>query len=338
MYDIDKPAEERLLYIENLNVRFHVAEGVHHAIRGLSLSIKRGESWGLVGESGSGKTVTALALMRLFHNTSGTAEGTIVFDGRDLLALSDEEARQIRGNEIAMIFQEPMTSLNPIHTCGRQVMEPLMVHKRLTKKEAAARALELLTITGISAPAARMREYPHQLSGGMRQRVMIAMALACKPKLLIADEPTTALDVTIQAQILELMKELRRETGTAIIMITHDLGVIAEMCDHVAVMYAGQIVEICRVEDLFKLPFHPYSAALRFSIPQIAKREKRLYSIKWAVLDPFNLPTGCAFVSRCSVAAEECQHCPPELVEVEPGRFVRCPFWKEHIVGFKDRI
>jgi oligopeptide/dipeptide ABC transporter ATP-binding protein len=338
MYDISEPIETWLVRIENLNVRFHVPEGVHHAVRGLSLNIKRGESWGLVGESGSGKTITALAMMRLFHSTSGTAKGKIIFDGRDLLALPDDEARRIRGNEIAMIFQEPMTSLNPIHTCGRQIMEPLLVHKGLTKKEAKIRALELLSITGISAPAARLHEYPHQLSGGMRQRVMIAMALACKPKLLIADEPTTALDVTIQAQILELIKELRRETGTAIIMITHDLGVIAEMCEHVAIMYAGQIVEICPAKDLFELPFHPYSAALRFSIPRITKREKRLYSIKWAILDPFNMPAGCAFAPRCSVAAEDCWHRPPELVEAEPGRFVRCPFWKEHIVGFKDRI
>jgi oligopeptide/dipeptide ABC transporter ATP-binding protein len=338
MYDIDKPVETQLVRIENLNVRFHVPEGVHHAVRELSLTINRGESWGLLGESGSGKTVTALALMRLFHNTSGTAEGNVIFDGRDLLALSDEEARRIRGNEIAMIFQEPMTSLNPIHTCGRQIMEPLIVHKGFAKKEAAARALELLTITGIPDPTLRLREYPHQLSGGMQQRVMIAMALACKPKLLIADEPTTALDVTIQAQILELMQELRHETGTAVIMITHDLGVIAEMCEYVAVMYAGQIVEICRVQDIFRLPFHPYSAALRFSIPQITKRVKRLYSIKWAALDPFNMPAGCAFAPRCSVVAEECRRCPPELVEVEPGRFVRCPFWKEHIVDFKGRI
>jgi oligopeptide/dipeptide ABC transporter ATP-binding protein len=327
-----------LLQIENLNIQFSTQEGIHRAVRDLSLSIGHGETWGLVGESGSGKTVTALALMRLFHNTSGKAQGKISFEGRDIMSLPEGEFRQMRGNELAMIFQEPMTSLNPIHSCGAQIMEPLILHKGLSKGEARNRALELLTITGIPSPAERLREYPHQLSGGMRQRVMIAMALACKPKLLIADEPTTALDVTIQAQILELMKDLRRETGSAIILITHDLGVIAELCDHVAVMYAGQIVETCLVKDLFRLPLHPYSAALLFSIPSVTERRERLYAIKGTVPSPFDMPAGCFFSPRCSVAHAECQINPPELTEPAPGRMVRCPFWEEHIMRFKDGI
>jgi oligopeptide/dipeptide ABC transporter ATP-binding protein len=326
------------LNIENLEVLFSTQDGLQRAVRGLSLSIGQGETWGMVGESGSGKTVTALALMRLFHNTSGRTTGKISFEGRDILSLTEDEVRRLRGNEIAMIFQEPMTSLNPIHTCGKQIMEPLILHKGMNKKEARSRALELLTITGIPSPAERLREYPHQLSGGMRQRVMIAMALACKPKLLIADEPTTALDVTIQAQILELMKDLRRETGAAIILITHDLGIIAEMCDHVAVMYAGQIVETCMSRDLFHLPLHPYSSALLFSIPSVKERRERLYAIKGTVPSPFDMPDGCAFSPRCSVAHQECGKNSPELVEVSPGRMVRCPFWEEHIVRFKDKI
>jgi oligopeptide/dipeptide ABC transporter ATP-binding protein len=286
----------------------------------------------LVGESGSGKTVTALGLMRLLRDPPGKIlGGRINFQGQDLLALPEEAVRRFRGNEIAMIFQEPMTSLNPIHTCGRQIMEPLIVHRGLPKKEAEERALELLRIIGIPSPKQRMREYPHQLSGGMRQRIMIAMALACKPKLLIADEPTTALDVTIQAQILELMKELRRETGSAIILITHDLGVIAEMCSHVAVMYAGQIVETASVADLFKQPLHPYSEALLFSIPVISKRQDRLFAIEGTVPNPFEMPPGCAFSPRCGYARAECGETPPPLTAATEDRLVRCGFWRENI-------
>jgi oligopeptide/dipeptide ABC transporter ATP-binding protein len=320
-----------LLNIEHLEVRFNTQEGPHSAVRDLSLNINYGEAWGLVGESGSGKTVTALSLMRLLRDAPGeNLRGKITFDGRDIMALPDGEVRRLRGNEIAMIFQEPMTSLNPIHTCGRQIMEPLILHKGLTKKEAEERALELLTITGLPSPAQRLNEYPHQLSGGMRQRVMIAMALACKPKLLIADEPTTALDVTIQAQILELMKDLRRETGSAIILITHDLGVIMEMCDYVAVMYAGQIVETCSVAELFKQPLHPYSEALLFSIPSLTQRRERLFAINGTVPNPFDMPPGCTFSPRCNYAREECQNSSPDLVEAVEHRRVRCPFWREN--------
>jgi oligopeptide/dipeptide ABC transporter ATP-binding protein len=324
---------QSLLSIENLNVRFTTQEGVALAVRDLSFGVGTGEALGLVGESGCGKSVTALALMRLIPDPPGQIlGGKVFFDDRDIMSLPDKAVRDLRGNEIAMIFQEPMTSLNPIHTCGDQIMEPLILHKGLGKKEARARALELLTITGIPSPSRRLGEYPHQLSGGMRQRVMIAMALACKPKLLIADEPTTALDVTIQAQILELMKELRRETGSAIILITHDLGIISEMCDRVAVMYAGQVVETCLVDELFKGPLHPYSEALLFSIPAIGSRRDRLYAIKGTVPSPFDMPPGCAFAPRCDYAREECLAVSPALSPPrgeDPagrGRLVRCHF------------
>jgi oligopeptide/dipeptide ABC transporter ATP-binding protein len=322
-----------LLSIENLNVRFTTQEGVALAVRDLSLSVGTGEALGLVGESGCGKSVTALALMRLIPNPPGQIlGGKVFFEGRDIVSLPERAVRDLRGNEIAMIFQEPMTSLNPIHTCGDQIMEPLILHKGMGKKEAEERALELLTITGIPSPSRRLREYPHQLSGGMRQRVMIAMALACKPKLLIADEPTTALDVTIQAQILELMKELRRETGSAIILITHDLGIISEMCRRVAVMYAGQVVETCLVDELFKGPLHPYSEALLFSIPAIGGKRERLYAIRGTVPSPFDMPPGCAFAPRCDYAREECLAASPALSPppgedpAGTGRLVRCHF------------
>jgi oligopeptide/dipeptide ABC transporter ATP-binding protein len=318
---------EPLLSIKDLEIQFYTLEGIHQAVRGLSLTLEKGDTLGLVGESGSGKSVTALSLMRLIPSPPGKIlGGRIMFDGRDILALPEEEIRQIRGNEIAMIFQEPMTSLNPIHPCGRQIMEPLILHLGLHKKEAEERALELMTMVGIPSPKQRLREYPHQLSGGMRQRVMIAMALACKPKLLIADEPTTALDVTIQAQILELMKELRREINSAIILITHDLGVVAEMCSHVAVMYAGQIVETCSVAELFKRPLHPYSEGLLFSIPEISKTRERLFAIEGSVPSPFAMPPGCAFSPRCKYAGTECEGTLPPLVPVGEDHLVRCRF------------
>jgi oligopeptide/dipeptide ABC transporter ATP-binding protein len=314
-----------LLSIENLDVEFHTPDGVHRAVRGLSLSLEKGETLGLVGESGSGKTVTALSLMRLLPDPPGrTRGGKILFDNREILSMSPEEIRRLRGNEIAMIFQEPMTSLNPIHSCGKQIMEPLILHLGLTKKEARERALELLNRVGIPSPGQRMGEYPHQLSGGMRQRVMIAMALACKPKLLLADEPTTALDVTIQAQILELMKELRREMGSAIILITHDLGVVAEMCSHAAVMYAGQIVESCSVKALFERPLHPYSGGLLLSIPDVTKPRDRLFAIEGTVPNPFDMPPGCAFSPRCKYAGERCGKEVPPLTAAGEDRLVRC--------------
>ncbi|GHV78773.1 ABC transporter ATP-binding protein [Spirochaetia bacterium] len=314
-----------LLHIDNLDIQFHTQEGIHHAVRGLSLRLGEGETLGLVGESGSGKSVSALAVMRLIPNPPGKIlRGSISFNGRDLLTLPMEEVRRIRGNEIAMIFQEPMTSLNPIHTCGDQIMEPLILHQGLSKKAAQERALELLTMVGIPNPRQGLREYPHQLSGGMRQRVMIAMALSCKPKLLIADEPTTALDVTIQAQILELMKELRRETGSSIIFITHDLGVIGELCSRVAVMYAGQVVEVSPVDRLFNAPLHPYSEGLLFSIPDIGKPKDRLFAIDGTVPNPFDMPPGCAFSPRCKYVQPRCREQVPPLREAENERFVRC--------------
>ena len=322
---------EPLLSIDNLDIQFYTLEGIHQAVRGLSLTLEKGDTLGLVGESGSGKSVTALSLMRLIPSPPGKIRGgRISFDGQDILALPDEAIRRIRGNEIAMIFQEPMTSLNPIHTCGKQIMEPLILHLGLTKKEAEERALELMTMVGIPSPKQRLKEYPHQLSGGMRQRVMIAMALACKPKLLIADEPTTALDVTIQAQILELMKELRQEINSAIILITNDLGVVSEMCSHVAVMYAGQIVETCAVSELFKQPLHPYSEGLLFSIPEISKRtsatRERLFAIEGSVPSPFAMPPGCAFSPRCKYARGECNGSLPPLAPAGKDHLVRCLF------------
>jgi len=314
-----------LLRVENLNVQFHTAEGVHKAVRDVSISLFPGETLGIVGESGSGKSVTSLAVMRLIPSPPGKiTTGRIMFDNRDLLRLTDKEICAIRGNEISMIFQEPMTSLNPIHTCGAQIMEPLLLHKNYSKKDALKRALELMTMVGIPIPAQRLKEYPHQLSGGMRQRVMIAMALACRPKLLIADEPTTALDVTIQAQILQLLKNLREEINSAIIMITHDLGVISEICQRVVVMYAGQVVEISPLSKLYAQPYHPYSEGLLLSIPVIRKVKKRLFSIEGTVPNPFDLPVGCSFAPRCGYAEEYCRTQPPELMALPDGRAVRC--------------
>lgn len=314
-----------LLSIENLHVQFHTLAGVHQAVRDVGICLYPGEVLGIVGESGSGKSVTALSIMGLIPSPPGKiTAGRIMFGGRDLLRITDEALRSIRGNDIAMIFQEPMTSLNPIHSCGKQIMEPLLLHKGYTKKEARQRALELLTMVGIPLPAQRLKEYPHQLSGGMRQRVMIAMALACRPKLLIADEPTTALDVTIQAQILQLMKDLREGMNSAIIMITHDLGVIAEMCKRVVVMYAGQVVEISPLAGLFAKPYHPYSEGLLLSIPTISKVKKRLFSIEGTVPNPFDMPQGCSFAPRCSYCEERCRIEPPGLTQLPGGRAVRC--------------
>ncbi len=321
---------EVLLQIEHLSVAFHTVEGVHNAVRDVSYTVQKGETLGVVGESGSGKSVTALSIMRLVPNPPGeTTGGKILFDSRDLLSLPMEEINRIRGNEISMIFQEPMTSLNPIHTCGRQIMEPLLLHKGCGKQEARQRALEMMRLVGIPIPEQRIKEYPHQLSGGMRQRVMIAMALICQPKLLIADEPTTALDVTIQAQILELMKRLKRELNSSIIMITHDLGVIAEMCDRVVVMYAGQVVEISEIDGLFDHPYHPYTEGLIQSIPIIRPDRPKLYSIEGTVPNPFAMPKGCSFAPRCRYAKDLCREKSPALEDLGGGRAVRCWCWRD---------
>lgn len=316
---------EHLLEIKDLTVQFHTIEGVHQAVRDVSFFVRPGETLGVVGESGSGKSVSALSIMSLIPNPPGQiTNGSILFTGKDLLQMTADEIRKIRGNEIAMIFQEPMTSLNPIHTCGRQIMEPLLLHQGFTKKAAAARTLELLKMVGIPLPEQRFKEYPHQLSGGMRQRIMIAMALACRPKLLIADEPTTALDVTIQAQILELMKDLRQEIDAAIILITHDLGIIAEMCHRVTVMYAGQVVETSSLQDLFRQPLHPYTEGLLKSIPVISKEKHRLHTIEGTVPNPFKMPAGCSFQPRCRCSEAICLTKAPELTMVSAERSVRC--------------
>lgn len=314
-----KPA---LLEIKGLKTYFQTDEGVVPAVDGVDITIYEGETVGIVGESGCGKSVTSLTTMRL---TPGkVVDGSITFQGRDLLALSDEEIRKVRGNEMAMIFQEPMTSLNPVFTIGEQISESIKIHMQFGKQEARQRAIDMLKLVGIPRAEQIVDEYPHQLSGGMRQRVMIAMAMSCNPKLLIADEPTTALDVTIQAQILDLMRELKVKHNTAIMMITHDLGVVAEMCDRVIVMYAGKVVEEADVVTLFTNPKHPYTQGLMKSIPRLDGKEQRLYSIKGSVPMPGSLRKGCTFAPRCEYAMDICREGIPELVKVEDKHSCRC--------------
>lgn len=319
--------EECLLEIEQLVTELEISVGRVRALDGVSLTIKRGETLGLVGESGCGKSLTSLSIMKLLPKGIGRiTEGEIRFQGQDLVPLSEDEMRSIRGNQISMIFQEPMTSLNPVFTVGYQIMEAIMLHQDLDKKAARDKAIEMLRLVGIPAPEKRVDDYPHQMSGGMRQRVMIAMALSCNPKLLIADEPTTALDVTIQAQILDLMRKLRDELGTSIILITHDLGVIAELVDDVVVMYAGKIVERARVSDLFRNPMHPYTEGLLGSIPKLHTKQDRLSVIEGVVPHPAHMPTGCRFHPRCKYAQDICRTHEPELATVEPNHDLAC--WK----------
>lgn len=315
----------RLLEVNGLEVQFRTDDGLATAVSGVSFAVNEGEVLGLVGESGCGKSVTALSIMRLIDYPPGRISGgEIMFEGEDVVRKSESEMRRIRGSRMSMIFQDPMTSLNPVFTVGDQVMEALMLHTKADRREARSRAIELFHSMGIPSPDRRIDEYPHQLSGGMRQRVMIAIALACSPRLLIADEPTTALDVTVQAQILSLMRQLRSELGTAIMLITHDLGVIAEMADRIAVMYAGQIVEIAGVDDLFDRPGHPYTEGLLGSIPRIHEEKRRLDTIKGTVPSLLNMPKGCRFGPRCRWAVQRCHDQAPDLVETEPGRHVRC--------------
>jgi peptide/nickel transport system ATP-binding protein len=315
----------KLLDINELQVRFFTPEGIVRAVEGVTLHLDEGETLAVVGESGCGKTVTARSIMRLIPNPPGkVTHGTINFKDRDVLAMSPGELRQFRGGDVAMIFQEPMTSLNPVFTIGDQLTETIMLHQKVSKKEAWDRAERVLGLTGIPSPRERLDNYPHQLSGGMRQRVMIAMAISCNPKLLIADEPTTALDVTIQAQILELMKDLKRELGMAILLITHDLGVVAEMAERVVVMYAGRIVEARRVGDLFADPQHPYTEGLLASIPGIDRNVERLHVIEGNVPNLLDLPSGCAFRDRCTHALPRCRNEVPPLVKVRPGLEVAC--------------
>ena len=316
-----------LLEVRNLQTYFNVREGVAKAVDGVSFQLRRGETLGLVGESGCGKTVSALSILKLLDSPPAEYHaGEIIFDGQDLLKTSESGMQRIRGNSISMIFQEPMTSLNPVISIGSQIEEVLLNHMRLNSSAARQRTLELLRMVGIPSPESRIGEYPHQLSGGMRQRVMIAIALACNPKVLIADEPTTALDVTIQAQILDLMQQLQADLGTSILLITHDLGVIAETADRVAVMYAGLIVEEADVHTIFKNPVHPYTQGLLRSIPRIdeAQRPHRLTEIPGRVPNLFLLPAGCTFIDRCPVAIDHCKVDVPELVQIEDGHFARC--------------
>ena len=316
---------ERLLEIKGLKTHFATDEGMVHAVDGVDMAIDAGETLGVVGESGCGKSVTAMTVMKLIAMPPGRiVAGEILWKGRDLVPLSADEMRPIRAKEIAMVFQEPMTSLNPVYTVGDQIVEALRLHRGMDRKAARAEAVRLLAEVGISEPKRRLDEYPHQLSGGMRQRVMIAMALSCEPKLLVADEPTTALDVTIQAQILELLAELQERRGMAVLLITHDLGVVAEVCDRVVVMYAGQVVETGSVYEIFRDPAHPYTRGLLDSLPKVDRPGERLDSIPGTVPNPINWPDGCRFRARCSLAGEGCEQ-PQELVGLGgEGRGARC--------------
>ncbi|MEQ1760183.1 MAG: ABC transporter ATP-binding protein [Vicinamibacterales bacterium] len=316
-----------LLSIRGLRTHFYTEGGIAKAVDGIDLDIQSGEVVGLVGESGSGKSVTALSILRLIPDPPGKiVEGQILFGGRDLLKLSWEDIRKIRGRDISMVFQEPMTSLNPVFTIGMQVTEAILLHEQCSREEANRRAVDILTEVGIPDAAARLKQYPHHLSGGQRQRVMIAMALALNPALLIADEPTTALDVTIQAQILDLMLEMKaKREGASILLITHNLAVVAETCDRVAVMYGGKIQEVSPVEELFSTPYHPYTKGLLSSIPgSEGARARRLTVIPGSVPDILNLPKGCKFVTRCAYAFAPCQDIEPPLIEQSPGHTVRC--------------
>lgn len=314
-----------LLGVNNLTVQFNTDIGCLTAVDDITFTIKEGEVLGLVGESGCGKSVTALSIMGLLIGSSGrVSKGTINFEGENLLSKSESDMRKIRGNRISMVFQEPMTSLNPVLTVGDQVAEAVTLHQNVNRLQAKNKVISLLQSVEIPSPERRLGEYPHQLSGGMRQRVMIAMALASNPRLLIADEPTTALDVTIQAQILDLMRQLRAELGTAILLITHDLGVIAEMADRIAVMYAGQIVEIANIDTLFKTPAHPYTVGLLASVPRIDGLKDRLDTIDGTVPPLSNIPSGCRFNERCKYADKKCCSEQPDLVELSPDHMVRC--------------
>ena len=316
---------DSLLQVKDLVTSFKTDRGIIRAVDGISFEIKKGQTVGLVGESGCGKSVTSLSILRLIQSPPGFVErGSINFDGKNILDLDDAGMRSIRGNRISMIFQEPMTSLNPVFTIGDQIGEVFRIHQSMNKKQARAKSIEMLRLVKIPAPESRVDEYPHQLSGGMRQRVMIAMALACNPELLIADEPTTALDVTIQAQILDLMADLQKSLNMAILLITHDLGVVAEVCDYVMVMYAGKIAEQAPVKDLFKDPKHPYTKGLLNSIPKLGHKTEYLPTIEGQVPSLSKLPVGCRFQDRCPFVMDKCRVNEPVLIDVGPERKVAC--------------
>lgn len=332
---------EKLLDIKDLHTSFYTHVGEVKAVRGISLDVNKGEAVGIVGESGCGKSVTMMSVMRLLSDTGKAKLGQVMFQGRDLLKLTDKEMLSVRGNEIGMIFQDPMTSLNPVFTVGNQLMEPVIKHKKVTKEEARKRAVELLQLVGIPEAEKRLKQYPHEFSGGMRQRVMIAMAMACNPKLLIADEPTTALDVTIQAQILDLMKDLKNKIESSIILITHDLGVVADLCSRINVMYGGKIVEQGSTRDIFYRPSHVYTMGLLSSVPNPKTLTKeRLVPIGGQPPDLLNPPAGCPFVARCKHPLKICASQMPPLFEVNEGHRAAC--WLNHpdapkVSGFGER-
>ena len=327
---------KNILEVKNLCTSFFTEEGEVKAVNGVSFSVPSGRTLGIVGESGSGKSITSLSILRLIQSPGKIKSGEILFDGKDLLQLSEKDMRKIRGNEISMIFQEPMTSLNPVFTIGEQISEVYQIHRNLSKREAKEKSIEMLKLVGIPSPEKRNDQYPHELSGGMRQRVMIAMALACNPKLLIADEPTTALDVTIQAQILRLIKELQEKLHMSVIFITHDLGVVAETCDYVAVMYCGKVVEFADVKTLFKNPQHPYTVGLLNSLPRHDIDQEELIAIKGNVPSPFEMPNGCAFAPRCPHASAICHTKEPELVPHLENNEIRCWIYSNEWDGNKE--
>ena len=314
---------KQLLKIKDLVVEYRTDGGVIHAVNGFNLTLDRGEALGLVGETGAGKTTVARSILRILPDPPAkVCGGSIEFEGEDILSLSESRMRKIRGNKISMIFQDPMTALNPVETIGEQISEPIRIHQHLNRMEAKAHAIKMLELVGI--PGERFDEYPHQFSGGMKQRVIIAMALACNPELLLADEPTTALDVTIQAQVLEMMARLKTELDTSLILITHDLGIVAEMCDKVAVVYAGEIVESGTADDIFNHTAHPYTEGLFNSLPRLNSSDRRLKSIKGLMPDPSNLPKGCSFSPRCPYADETCMNIDPAATEIAPGHYAAC--------------
>ena len=322
--------QQKGLEVKNLKTHFFTKEGVSKAVDGVSFYLNKGETIGVVGESGCGKSMTSLSILNLIPSPPGKiVDGEILLHGKNIVGLSQEELRKIRGKKISMIFQEPMTSLNPVLTVGEQIAETIRLHEKLPRKQAWDKAVEMLRIVGIPSPEKRAKQEPYQLSGGMRQRVMIAMALACSPDVLIADEPTTALDVTIQAQILEILKDLQQKMGMSIIFITHDLGVVSEMCDKVAVMYAGQVIEEGVTEQLFEEPLHPYTRGLIDSLPKLYEEQDELQTIEGSVPSPYHYPEGCRYADRCPFARELCRAAQPELIEMAEGRKVRCYQYSE---------
>ena len=317
-------SEAPLLQVKNLHTSFTTDSGTVSAVNGMSFNLDRGKVLGIVGESGSGKSVTAYSLMRILTDNGHVTEGEVLFNGEDVLKYSEQQMHSFRGSRISMIFQDPMTSLNPVYTVGNQLREAIRIHTDRTPEQIRERALEMLTLVGVNEPEKRLKQYPHELSGGMRQRVMIAMALACEPDILIADEPTTALDVTIQAQILELMQDLQKKMGMSIIMITHDLGVIADICDEIIVMYAGRVCERGTADEIFYNPCHEYTKGLIRSIPVISEKHEKLVPIAGSPVDLLNLPAGCAFASRCDSAMKICLSEHPEEIRVNCDHIAAC--------------